>query len=113
MGNHFHFLIRPGEGENLSRIMQWILSVFAIAFNRIHGYSGHVWYDRFRSRVIESLRQWIATFLYIAENPVRAHIVETPFAYEFNGVSKIRDGDFSVIDRPGPELRLIIEQISP
>jgi len=26
MGNHFHLLIRPGRGESLSRIMQWILS---------------------------------------------------------------------------------------
>ena len=29
MDNHIHLLIRPGKNENLSRIMQWILGVFA------------------------------------------------------------------------------------
>ncbi len=32
MGNHIHFLIRPARGESLSKIMQWILSVFAIHY---------------------------------------------------------------------------------
>jgi REP element-mobilizing transposase RayT len=45
MGNHVHFIIRPGAKENLSRIMQRILSVFAIRFNRQHRFIGHVWYD--------------------------------------------------------------------
>ncbi|MCK4516404.1 MAG: transposase, partial [Spirochaetaceae bacterium] len=30
MDNHIHLLLRPRNGESLSRIMQWILSVFAI-----------------------------------------------------------------------------------
>jgi REP element-mobilizing transposase RayT len=29
MGNHIHFIIQPGEKADLSKIMQWILSVFA------------------------------------------------------------------------------------
>jgi len=28
MGNHIHLMIRPGTRESLSRIMQWVLSVF-------------------------------------------------------------------------------------
>ncbi len=52
MGNHFHLIIRPQKNENLSRIMQWILSVFALKFNRLFTYSGHVWYDRFTSKII-------------------------------------------------------------
>ena len=32
MGNHFHLVIVPGKGESLSSIMQWIMSVFAMAF---------------------------------------------------------------------------------
>src|SRR5512133_313133 len=43
MGNHFHFIIRPGQGTSLSAIMRWILSVFAMAYNKIMGLTGHVW----------------------------------------------------------------------
>jgi putative transposase len=49
MGNHFHFILKPLEDESLSRIMQWILSVFAIKYNKAFNFIGHVWYDRFKS----------------------------------------------------------------
>ena len=42
MGNHFHFVIQPGRGESLSAIMRWIMSVFAMAYNKIRGFTGHV-----------------------------------------------------------------------
>ena len=98
MSNHIHLLIRPGRGESLSSIMQWILSVFALQFNRIFGYIGHVWYDRFKSVAIVSIRQFIATFAYIADNPVRAGLVSSPYDYRYNGVCHIRDGDYRLID---------------
>lgn len=108
MSNHIHFLIKPGQDESLSRIMQWILSVFAQAFNRIFGFKGHVWYDRFRSVVIGSLRQFIATFLYITENPVAAGIVENENEYHYSGVRHIRDGDFSIVDPPDARVSLLV-----
>ena len=111
MSNHVHMMIRPDRRESLSRIMQWILSVFAVTFNRIFGYAGHVWYDRFKSRVIDSFRHFIATFVYIAENPVRAHLATSAAAYPFNGVRRIRDGDFAVVDYPGAVLRLLFSDL--
>lgn len=100
MDNHFHFIMRPKKGESLSRIMQWILSVFAIRFNRRFGLIGHVWYDRFKSKLIVSLQQWLATFLYIAHNPVRAGLVADPMEYRYSGVNRIRNSDFSVVSKP-------------
>jgi putative transposase len=112
MSNHIHFLIRPGEGENLSRIMQWILSVFAASFNRIFGYLGHVWHDRFKSVVVATLRQFIAAFAYIADNPVKAGIVRRPSDYHHNGVRHIRDGDHSVIEPPDDLVRLLFPSLT-
>jgi REP element-mobilizing transposase RayT len=44
MGNHVHLLIRPGEGESLSKIMQWIMPMFTRAWNRANGYrTGRLW----------------------------------------------------------------------
>ncbi|MDA3949601.1 MAG: transposase [Spirochaeta sp.] len=112
MGNHVHFLIRPGEGVSLSRIMQWILSVFASTYNRIFGYLGHVWHDRFKSVVIGSLRQFIATFAYITDNPVKAGIVRRAIDYRYNGVRHIRDVDWSVVEPPDDLVRLLFPHVT-
>ena len=108
MSNHFHFIITPAEGESLSKIMQWILSVFALRYNRRFGYEGHVWYDRFRSWVINGFRQFLITFRYIAENPVRAGIAASPWDYAFCGLRHIRDGDRRIVDMPEAVLRLMM-----
>jgi putative transposase len=52
MGNHFHFVIQPGRGESLSAIMRWIMSVFAMAYNKIRGLHRTRWGCRFFSRII-------------------------------------------------------------
>jgi putative transposase len=112
MSNHIHFLIRPGEGESLSRIMQWILSVFAAAFNRIFGYLGHVWHDRFKSIVVGTLRQFASAFAYIADNPVKAGIVCQPSDYRHSGVRHIRDGDRRVVEPPDDLIRLLFPDLT-
>lgn len=100
MGNHVHMMITPGDGESLSRIMQWILSVFAIHFNKIFGINGHVWHDRFRSTVVETLRQALHTFLYIAQNPVKAGIVDNCFDYTYNGVLFLQENNYRILEPP-------------
>ncbi len=87
MNNDIHLEIEPIDQTDISRIMQWILSVFAKRYNRVFHYKGHVWYDRFKSKIINSLTQYINTFFYIASNPVRANIVKHPIKYKYNGVS--------------------------
>ncbi len=106
MSNHVHLMLRPGPDESLSRIMQWMLSVFAIRFNSYFGIHGHVWYDRFKSKVIESLRQFVATFRYILENPVRAGIVEKPTDYRYGDYGFARDGPAGLIDREAAALNM-------
>jgi putative transposase len=107
MSNHIHFLIFPMEGESLSRIMQWILSVFAAKYNRIFGLKGHVWYDRFKSSVVHTMRYFAAAFKYIAANPVKASIVEHPSDYPFGGLYHIRNGDWRVVTPPREIAKLL------
>ena len=100
MSNHIHLLIEPSPGTNLSRLMQWILSAFALKFNRIFGYHGHVWYDRFKSTIVRSLKQFIRTFVYISENPVKALLCRHPAEYAFSGLKYICEKKYSLIDPP-------------
>ena len=100
MGNHIHFILKPLKNESLSKIMQWILSVFARQYNWVFQLTGHVWQDRFVSKIIHSLLQYLTTFVYIARNPVRASIVPHAVDYEYNGVSFFHRGLLDILDRP-------------
>lgn len=100
MHSHVHLIVIPGKNESLSRIMQWILSVFAVAYNKENGQVGHVWYDRFKSIVILDRQQFADTFHYISNNPVKAGYARTPEEYEYNGVTFIKNQDFSIVDPP-------------
>jgi putative transposase len=100
MGNHIHLMIEMTNNESVSRLMQWILSVFALKYNRIHKYKGHVWYDRFKSKIVSSYMQFLNTFVYIANNPVRARLVYDPFEYQYSSVRCYREHDFSIVEVP-------------
>ena len=100
MGNHIHLIIKPFKGENLSKIMQWILGVFAQRYNRRFTLKGHVWYDRFKSKVIFTLRQYFNTFFYISNNPVKAGLVHKAAEYEYSGITHMLKGIAGIIDKP-------------
>ena len=101
MTNHFHLMLKTIKGENLSKIMQWILSVSAVKYNHLTGQHGHVWYDRFHSTVIESIRYYIKVFEYIADNPVKAGICMDRCSYPFGALWFIRRGRFELAEPPG------------
>jgi REP element-mobilizing transposase RayT len=86
MGNHVHFMIIPGKNSPLPKIMQWIKSVFAKAYNKLTGQSGHVWKERYYSVIIETVEQFIATFEYIVNNPVKAQLVQYARNYRNSGL---------------------------
>jgi hypothetical protein len=52
-GEWVSFYIRPEDGFQLPRIMQWMKQTFAARFNVWAGRTGHIWGDRYRSRVVE------------------------------------------------------------
>jgi len=97
LGNHFHMIIQPQEGVSLSRIMQWIMSVFAMAWNRIHGFTGHVWGQRFFSRVLRGLTDFWKVFEYIDQNPVQAGMVAQACEWTFGG-AWYRQAGFGLLD---------------
>ena len=98
MGNHIHFIIQPGTKANLSKIMQWILSVFAMKYNRIHGYKGHVWYDRFKSRILEGIFEYLDAYVYVLQNPVEAGLVKRANEWRYNGITFMLNGGTELLE---------------
>ncbi len=100
MGNHFHFIIQPSRGTSLSSVMQWILSVFAMAFNKLLGLTGHVWGCRFFSRILENLREFIMAFIYIDNNPIKACKVYDSWKWPWGGSWHNRVGRRDLVESP-------------
>ena len=100
MNNHIHLIVKPEEINSLSKIMQWILSVFAIYYNKIHNLKGHLWRSRFWSKIIADIKQFIDTFNYISDNPVKADMVKEAQDYRYGGLYYILKGIFDIVDRP-------------
>lgn len=101
MDNHIHLLIKPWVGECLSTIMKWIQQIFAYRFNKLFGYGGHVWYERFFSEIIRSKKRIITVFNYITENPIRANLVNKAEDYKYGGFYWIKQKIFDLVDPPG------------
>ncbi len=101
MGNHIHFLLRPGKHASLPSIMQWINSVFAKAYNRKRGISGRLWKERYFSRIIKTARQFVATFEYIVKNPLKANLVTYSRDYRYSGLYHYRHKITGIIDLRG------------
>ncbi|MDR1430204.1 MAG: transposase [Spirochaetaceae bacterium] len=100
MNNHIHLMIKPGKHASLSKIMQWILSVFAIRWNRKHHLNGHVWGDRFFSRIISKVAEFFHIFSYLDENPAKSRLVKYPWQWEYGGLWYHKRGIFTAVDPP-------------
>jgi len=100
MENHFHFIIQPDAGVSLSAIMQWIMSVFAMAWNRRHRLTGHVWGQRFFSRILQSVTDFLRVFEYLDHNPLSGGLVADAAAWRYGGLWHRTHGLSGILDRP-------------
>jgi len=85
MPTHIHLLIEPGEGTNLSMIMQWIKTRSAARWNKIHGSTDHVWGNRYYSRKVKDELDYFFIMSYIDNNPIEAGLAETPADWKASG----------------------------
>jgi putative transposase len=84
--NSIHFLIKPGKNASLSKIMQWIKCNFAKKWNKKHHTKGHLWGERFSSRIITGEEDFAATSDNIDKIPVEAGLVKKAEAWKFGGL---------------------------
>ncbi len=75
MGNHIHLCFTTRDA-NLSEGMRDLLGRYARSHNRIHRRTDHLFGRRFHAVRVADDAQLLATIRYIAQNPVRAGLVE-------------------------------------
>jgi REP element-mobilizing transposase RayT len=84
MGTHYHLVVDSTRAL-LSRGMQRLNGVYARRFNDTYDRSGHLWGDRFVSRVIEDERYLRRACHYVVANPVRAGLCADPTEWRWSG----------------------------
>jgi REP element-mobilizing transposase RayT len=87
MGNHVHLVVQTSTGS-LSRLMQRLLTGFAIRFNRRNDQRGYVMMDRFQSRIVEGDADLMNLVRYVHCNPLAAGMVtslDALAAYPWSG----------------------------
>lgn len=75
MPNHFHLVLAPHTGKELSKLMQWLLTSHVRRYHRHYGSTGHVWQGRFKSFIIQEDNHLLTVLRYVERNPVRAGLV--------------------------------------
>ena len=93
MTNHFHLLIETPK-PNLSRGMQRLKCEYAAYFNERHSLDGHLFQQRFGSRLIETEEHYLEVLRYIAMNPVRAELCNHPSKWPWSSFFGLRDFAF-------------------
>ena len=75
MPNHFHLVLWPRGGGDLSCWMQWFMTSHVRRYHRQHGGSGHIWQGRFKAFPIEQDEHLLTVLRYVERNPLRANLV--------------------------------------
>jgi putative transposase len=89
LSTHYHLVVESRQSA-LSDTVQWLNSRYARAFNRRRGLFGHVFAERFATRIVESEERLFETCAYVLLNPVKAGLCERvedwPWSYSRYGL---------------------------
>jgi REP-associated tyrosine transposase len=88
MPNHVHAIIET-HLELLSHGMHWILSIYAQRFNKRHRRVGHLYQERFHTKLIRDDEHFAKACDYVFENPVRAGLCEKAGDWKWSGSVKL------------------------
>jgi putative transposase len=93
MRNHFHLVLWPYEGKDLSAYMQWLMNA------QIHRYlshyppasPGHIYQGRYKNSLVQSDMSLLRVMRYVEANPVAAGIVRRAEHYKWSSASTLVD----------------------
>jgi hypothetical protein len=97
MDNHYHMIFQSGA-TRIAQVMRSLNVQYARYYNHIYERTGHVFETRFRSTQIQTTWQLLRTLRYIAYNPVRAGLADSPGGYTWSAHPDISQGISSLID---------------
>jgi putative transposase len=74
MPNHVHLLVEVSNPNALNKIMRGLNLSYTLYFNFRYKKVGHLWQDRYKSKIIQKDSYLLECINYIETNPVRASL---------------------------------------
>lgn len=102
MPNHVHLIMEVKDPALLNKIMRGLNLSYTLYFNDKYQKVGHLWQDRFKSKIIEKDAYLLECINYIETNPLRANLVSrlneySWSSYNFKSINNdILDNLFSI-----------------
>jgi REP element-mobilizing transposase RayT len=102
MNNHVHLIV-DSNGADVSKIMHCINFKYARYFNSLYKRHGHLFQDRFKSKIVDDNRYLIALSSYIHNNPLDIIGYEDcPEKYYYSSLAVyigVRRDEFNILDK--------------
>jgi putative transposase len=104
MPNHWHLVLRQEEEDRISRYMQWLMGRHASRYHADYGLrgTGHLYQDRFKSRVVNDDHDFLGVCRYVESNPLRAGLVGRAEQWPWSSLVREFAPDGSRILTPWP-----------
>jgi len=99
MPNHVHLVIEVGIPSLLKKVLHGLNLSYSQYFNFKYDKVGHLWQDRFKSRLIEKDNYLLGCINYIENNPLRAGLVSRIKEYPWSSYI-YRQRNISILDNP-------------
>ena len=97
MDNHYHMILRTNEAA-LSKIMHRINNTYSKFYNYRRERTGHVFEERYNSKVVDDDAYLIWLLRYIHRNPVRANMCDAVSKYRWSSDFFYRRGIKSFVN---------------
>src|SRR5665213_2362157 len=81
MSNHYHLIISVSQKTAIDCIMQQINSMGTRALNNALGRSGHLWGERYKSKILNTLEYLKNAITYLYQNPLKAGVCKDLLHY--------------------------------
>ena len=83
MPDHLHLLFTIGDGMTVEKAMQLVKGRFSFRLGKEFDFKGEVWQKGFSEEQVLGDTSFQACRAYIANNPVKAGLVDSPEKYEY------------------------------
>ena len=98
LDDHVHLIVTPAEDSSLAATMSWLLSVYAMNYNRAFDFCGHLWACRYESRPIAGFNDLDLCFNRIDQHPVRDGLVVKEEDWEWCGLRQRSSGCRDIVE---------------
>ena len=101
MPNHFHLVLWPIKGIDLSAYMRWLMNAHVRRYHQHYETTGlgHIWQGRYKNFLVQSDTHLYNVLRYVEGNAARANLVQTAESWRWSSVNRRHTPDGRKVPR--------------